>query len=157
MQDMSTQLYSNPHSGHLAWRGDASASEADAHARALTLAMCNASELDYECIFVSGATGTICLHWLSELRLIFYYFACKAQRGHERVPLLVVKATVSSAAGAMKLVADSFPWSAHSRYIYTQDNHNSAVGVREVALNGGASAVAVNFIPGIHQGGPAVC
>ncbi|BDA46796.1 probable molybdenum cofactor sulfurase [Coccomyxa sp. Obi] len=112
--DMSTQLYSNPHSGHLAWRGDASASEAEAHARALTLAMCNASELEYECIFVSGATG------------------------------------------AMKLVADSFPWSPHSRYVYTQDNHNSAVGVREVALNAGASAVAVNFIPGIHQGPMAV-
>ncbi len=61
MQELSTQLYSNPHSGHLAWRGDASASEAEGHARALTLAMCNASELDYECIFVSGATGKSCV------------------------------------------------------------------------------------------------
>lgn len=58
MQDLSTQLYSNPHSGHIAWCGDASASDAETQARTLTLKMCNASEQEYECIFVSGATGT---------------------------------------------------------------------------------------------------
>lgn len=57
VQELSTQLYSNPHSGHVAWSGDASASDAEAHARAFTLAMCNASPQEYECIFVSGATG----------------------------------------------------------------------------------------------------
>ncbi len=69
----------------------------------------------------------------------------------------MVLAAVLTAAGAMKLVADSFPWSPHSRYVYTEDNHNSAVGVREVALNAGASAVAVDVIPSIHQGEGAAC
>lgn len=52
----------------------------------------------------------------------------------------------------MKLVAESFPWSRDSRFVYTQDNHNSAVGMRELALNAGASAVAVNFVPDIPEG-----
>lgn len=56
-QDLNGELYSNPHSGHVAWRGDASSAAVDAEARALTLEMCNASPEDYECIFVSGATG----------------------------------------------------------------------------------------------------
>ncbi len=59
VQELGTQLYSNPHSGHVAWSGDANVSDAEAHARALTLAMCNASPQEYECIFVSGATGTL--------------------------------------------------------------------------------------------------
>ena len=48
-------------------------------------------------------------------------------------------------AAAMKLVAEAFPWSAHSHFIYTRDNHNSAVGMREAALRAGAGAAAVNF------------
>ena len=52
----------------------------------------------------------------------------------------------------MKLVAESFPWSSDSRYVYTLDNHNSAVGVRELALNADASAVAVDFVPGASEG-----
>ena len=52
----------------------------------------------------------------------------------------------------MKLVAESFPWSSDSRFLYTLDNHNSAVGMRELALNAGASAVAVDFVPGISEG-----
>ncbi len=64
-QDLTRELFSNPHSGHAAWRGDASSTAVDAEARALTLEMCNASPEHYECIFVSGATGgvsTLCMH-----------------------------------------------------------------------------------------------
>lgn len=45
----------------------------------------------------------------------------------------------------MKLVAEAFPWSPGSRFVYTQDSHNSAVGMRELALAAGASFQAVNF------------
>lgn len=48
-------------------------------------------------------------------------------------------------AGGMKLVAEAFPWSPGSRFVYTQDSHNSAVGMRELALAAGASFQAVNF------------
>jgi len=57
MQDLKESLYTNPHSGHSAWGSDVSATECEAEARALTLAMCNAPAEVYECIFTSGATG----------------------------------------------------------------------------------------------------
>ena len=57
MQDLEGKLYTNPHSGHVAWGDDIRAMECEAEARALTLAMCNAPAEDYECIFTSGATG----------------------------------------------------------------------------------------------------
>ena len=33
------------------------------------------------------------------------------------------------AAGAMKLVADCFPWGPESCFAYMRDNHNSVVGM----------------------------
>lgn len=47
-------MMGNPHSG---WGGPAGYAAAAAEARAATLALCNASSADYECIFTSGATG----------------------------------------------------------------------------------------------------
>ena len=61
MQDLRGNLYTNPHSGHAAWGSDISATECEAEARALTLAMCKASAEEYECIFTSGATGGLAL------------------------------------------------------------------------------------------------
>ena len=46
-------------------------------------------------------------------------------------------------AGAMKLVADCFPWARQSMFAYAHDNHNSIVGMREVAMAAGASAMCV--------------
>ena len=45
----------------------------------------------------------------------------------------------------MKLVADCFPWGPESCFAYTWDNHNSVVGMREVALAAGASALCVEL------------
>jgi len=46
----------------------------------------------------------------------------------------------------MKLVAEAFPWSEHSTFAYTLDNHNSVVGMRGYALWQQASAMAVHII-----------
>ncbi len=54
---------------------------------------------------------------------------------------------VSADAGAMKVVAEAFPWSEHSTFAYTLDNHNSVVGMRGYALWQQASAMAVHIMP----------
>ena len=59
---------------------------------------------------------------------------------------------VWAAAGAMKLVAESFPWSKQSCFAHTLDNHNSVVGMREHALHGGAEALAVHLLPLAAEG-----
>lgn len=46
-----------------------------------------------------------------------------------------------NASGALKLVAESFPFSAHSRFLVTCDNHNSVNGIREFAARAGAATV----------------
>ena len=53
--------------------------------------------------------------------------------------------------GAMKLVADCFPWSRQSMFAYAHDNHNSIVGMREVAMAAGASALCVVLSAGEHS------
>lgn len=47
--------------------------------------------------------------------------------------------------GALKLVGESFPWQEGSQFVYTQDNHNSVLGIRELALDRGASATCVEL------------
>lgn len=42
-------------------------------------------------------------------------------------------------------MAEAFPWSHHSRFAYLMDNHNSVLGIRESALQRGASAAAVTM------------
>jgi len=49
----------------------------------------------------------------------------------------------SGATGSLKLVAESFPWTNSSRFVYLRSNHNSVLGIREVALDQGASFSAV--------------
>ncbi|KAL6562442.1 Molybdenum cofactor sulfurase [Orobanche gracilis] len=51
----------------------------------------------------------------------------------------------SGATASLKLVGETFPWSSHSTYMYTMENHNSALGIREYALGKGAAAVAVDI------------
>ena len=58
-------------------------------------------------------------------------------------------------AGAMRLVAEAFPWSEHSTFAYTLDNHNSTVGMRGYALEQQASARAVHMLPQSAAGEPA--
>jgi molybdenum cofactor sulfurtransferase len=49
-----------------------------------------------------------------------------------------------NATGALKLLGESFPFSAGCRYVLTFDNHNSVNGIREFALAKGAE---VTYVP----------
>ncbi|KAK6934806.1 Molybdenum cofactor sulfurase, C-terminal, partial [Dillenia turbinata] len=51
----------------------------------------------------------------------------------------------SGATGALKIIGEAFPWSCQSTFMYTMENHNSVLGIREYALNQGAAAVAVDI------------
>ncbi|KAL3136431.1 hypothetical protein ABBQ38_005687 [Trebouxia sp. C0009 RCD-2024] len=51
----------------------------------------------------------------------------------------------AGATGALKLVGEAFPWQDGSKFVYTQDNHNSVLGIRELALDQGATATCVEF------------
>ncbi|VAI92189.1 unnamed protein product [Triticum turgidum subsp. durum] len=51
----------------------------------------------------------------------------------------------SGATAALKLVGECFPWSRESCYMYTMENHNSVLGIREYALTKGATALAVDI------------
>ena len=48
-------------------------------------------------------------------------------------------------------MAEAFPWRPGSAFVYTVDNHNSVLGMREEALAGGAAAAAV--VPGTTASG----
>ncbi|XP_059661845.1 molybdenum cofactor sulfurase isoform X2 [Cornus florida] len=57
----------------------------------------------------------------------------------------------SGATAALKLVGEAFPWSNQSCFMYSMENHNSVLGIRE-----GASAVAVDIEKvTYHAGGSA--
>lgn len=51
----------------------------------------------------------------------------------------------SGATAALKLVGEAFPWSSQSTFMYTIENHNSVLGIREYALDKGAAALAIDF------------
>lgn len=48
-------------------------------------------------------------------------------------------------AGALRLLAECFPWQPGSHFAYTRDNHNSVLGIREVAADKGALATCVQL------------
>lgn len=50
----------------------------------------------------------------------------------------------SGATAALKLVGECFPWTRNSCYMYTMENHNSVLGIREYALDKGANVLAVD-------------
>ncbi|XAR53536.1 Molybdenum cofactor sulfurtransferase [Bertholletia excelsa] len=56
------------------------------------------------------------------------------------------------ATAALKLVGEAFPWSSQSTFMYTMENHNSVLGIREYALNEGATAIAVDIEEAVHYG-----
>ncbi|KAK9822750.1 hypothetical protein WJX74_003955 [Apatococcus lobatus] len=53
----------------------------------------------------------------------------------------------SGATGALKLVGEIMPWEAASQFVFTQDNHNSVLGIRNLAHAAGASSMAVTMQP----------
>ncbi|KAK7317272.1 hypothetical protein RJT34_01353 [Clitoria ternatea] len=58
----------------------------------------------------------------------------------------------SGATAALKLIGEAFPWSCNSNFMYTMENHNSVLGIREYALGQGAAAIAVDIEEDIHPG-----
>ena len=46
--------------------------------------------------------------------------------------------------GAMQMVADCFPWTEASSFMYSRDNHTSVVGMREIASQAGAATMCVH-------------
>ncbi|KAA8527170.1 hypothetical protein F0562_008601 [Nyssa sinensis] len=58
----------------------------------------------------------------------------------------------SGATAALKLVGEAFPWSSQSSFMYTMENHNSVLGIREYALNKGAAAFAIDIEEAGHHG-----
>eukprot|EP01107_Rhizomastix_libera_P009045 TRINITY_DN2481_c0_g1_i1.p1 TRINITY_DN2481_c0_g1~~TRINITY_DN2481_c0_g1_i1.p1 ORF type:complete len:579 (+),score=100.46 TRINITY_DN2481_c0_g1_i1:32-1738(+) len=50
----------------------------------------------------------------------------------------------SGATGALKIVGESFPWTNNSKFAYLRSNHNSVLGIREIALDQGAQFVHVS-------------
>ncbi|CAN6454395.1 unnamed protein product [Victoria cruziana] len=50
----------------------------------------------------------------------------------------------SGATAALKLVGEAFPWCRDSCFMYTVENHNGVLGMREYALNKGATSVVVD-------------
>lgn len=59
----------------------------------------------------------------------------------------------SGATAALKLVGEGFPWSRESCYMYTMENHNSVLGIREYALDQGATALAIDIEDVLHCSG----
>ncbi|BBN03005.1 molybdenum cofactor sulfurtransferase [Marchantia polymorpha subsp. ruderalis] len=53
----------------------------------------------------------------------------------------------SGATAALKLVGETFPWTNESQYMYTTENHNSVLGIREYALDLGATVTPVDIFP----------
>ncbi|KAK7292490.1 hypothetical protein RIF29_08271 [Crotalaria pallida] len=56
----------------------------------------------------------------------------------------------SGATAALKLVGEAFPWSCNNNFMYTMENHNSVLGIREYALDKGATAIAVDIEEDVH-------
>ncbi|KAF6170534.1 hypothetical protein GIB67_031942 [Kingdonia uniflora] len=51
----------------------------------------------------------------------------------------------AGATAALKLVGEAFPWSSDSCFMYTMENHNSVLGIREYALGKKAAAFAIDI------------
>ncbi|XP_022717462.1 molybdenum cofactor sulfurase-like isoform X3 [Durio zibethinus] len=62
----------------------------------------------------------------------------------------------SGATAALKLIGENFPWSCQSTFMYTMENHNSVLGIREYALNQGAAAFAVDIKEAVDQDGASI-
>ena len=53
----------------------------------------------------------------------------------------------SGATAALRLVAESFPWSTNSKLQYTRVNHTSVLGIRGPAMAAGAEVAVVDILP----------
>ena len=51
----------------------------------------------------------------------------------------------ASATASLRLLAESFPWTNESLYLYTRDNHNSVLGMRRWATHYGAKFKSIDY------------
>lgn len=56
-------------------------------------------------------------------------------------------------AAALKLVGESYPWGPGSTFLYLRDNHNSVLGVRQLAAQHGAACTAAVELASAGAGG----
>ena len=70
------------------------------------------------------------------LHIVEALWVCSGSGSHPTVP---------RTAGALKLVGEMMPWEAASQFVFTQDNHNSVLGIRNLANAAGASSLAVTM------------
>ncbi len=56
----------------------------------------------------------------------------------------------SNCTGALKIVGESFPFEAKSRFVLAEDSHNSVNGIRRYAEEKGAT---VDYVPARLRGG----
>ncbi|CAM8877089.1 unnamed protein product [Rhodiola kirilowii] len=57
----------------------------------------------------------------------------------------------SGATAGLKLIGEAFPWSSQSCFMYTTENHNSVLGIREYALSQGSAACAIDVEESRHN------
>lgn len=55
-------------------------------------------------------------------------------------------------AAALKLVGESFPWSPASAFVHLRDNHNSVLGIRQLAAQHGAACTAAVQLRAARRG-----
>lgn len=60
----------------------------------------------------------------------------------------------SGATGGLKLVGEFFPWSEESQFMYTMENHNSVLGIREYPFSISGNKQASSFIAIISSVAP---
>lgn len=88
LQDMTSHAYGNPHTD-AGGGGPAGSTVLIEHARSETLAMCNVSSAEYECVFTSGATGE---DSFPTIELSASYSACTRVSGKTLTMCIVLSA-----------------------------------------------------------------
>ena len=134
--ELRSALHANPHSA-AGW-GGAAAGAADA-LRAATLAACRAPRGEYECVLTSGATAA--------LRLVgdaFPWSPGVATDAGGASP----NASASRGSRTSSSSDRGGGGAPRSVFMYLRDNHNSVLGVRELAAGAGAACAAVEVAAG---------
>ena len=154
-QQLAQELYGNPHS-EAGWGEADAAAAAAAAARRLTLAVCGASEEEYECILTAGAT--------SALKLVgeaFPWAGSANSSSAERSPGGPSAVSGSDTDATDQQQQDGPSGSGRNGrgaattcgsrggsrsgggvFLYLRDNHNSVLGIRQLAVAHGAAATA---------------
>lgn len=63
----------------------------------------------------------------------------------------------ANATASLKMAGESYPFSEGGAYVYTHDNHNSVLGLRQYALDKGSAIEAIYLNEDFRFGGPELC